>query len=104
MGDWTCPGCGDHQFGRNQCCRQCATPKPGTNGLSNISCVWCTKGECWTHGKGGSHTKMLAGDWLYPGCGDHQFGRNDTCRKCSTPKPVDGKSVATQGSYAKVIK
>jgi len=27
-GDWICPGCGDHQFARNESCRRCATPKP----------------------------------------------------------------------------
>jgi len=27
------------------------------------------------------------GDWICPGCGDHQFSRNETCRRCSTPKP-----------------
>jgi len=26
-GDWTCPGCGDHQFARNPACRRCGTPK-----------------------------------------------------------------------------
>lgn len=28
-GDWTCPGCGDHQFARNTQCRKCSTLKPG---------------------------------------------------------------------------
>jgi len=28
------------------------------------------------------------GDWLCPGCGDHQFSRNDSCRRCSTAKPA----------------
>lgn len=27
-GDWTCPGCQDHQFARNSQCRRCNTPKP----------------------------------------------------------------------------
>jgi len=27
-GEWICPGCGDHQFSRNQFCRKCRTPNP----------------------------------------------------------------------------
>lgn len=27
------------------------------------------------------------GDWFCPKCGDLQFARNSSCRKCSTPKP-----------------
>jgi len=27
-GDWTCPGCGDHVFAKNYCCRVCNTPRP----------------------------------------------------------------------------
>jgi len=34
------------------------------------------------------------GDWICPGCGDHQFARNDTCRRCATPKPPDAGTVA----------
>lgn len=33
-GDWTCPGCGDHQFARNSECRKCGTPNPGGGGAS----------------------------------------------------------------------
>lgn len=27
-GDWTCPGCGDHQFARNRVCRFCGAARP----------------------------------------------------------------------------
>jgi hypothetical protein len=27
------------------------------------------------------------GDWMCPQCRDHQFGRNDYCRKCGTKRP-----------------
>lgn len=30
--------------------------------------------------------KKLAGDWMCPKCGDYNFARNETCRKCHTPK------------------
>jgi len=31
-GDWSCPGCGDHQFGKNSECRKCGAPKPQEGG------------------------------------------------------------------------
>merc|ERR1719231_1552768 len=34
------------------------------------------------------------GDWICPGCGDHQFSRNETCRRCATPKPPGAGSEA----------
>merc|ERR1712217_15012 len=42
-------------------------------------------------GKGGSGNQkrngIKEGDWACPSCGDHQFARNEKCRKCETPKP-----------------
>merc|ERR1719183_1403455 len=32
------------------------------------------------------------GDWYCPACGDLQFARNSTCRKCGTPNPDPMKS------------
>lgn len=39
------------------------------------------------------------GDWMCPGCNDHQFARNATCRRCGTPRPsgVGGCAIATNG-------
>lgn len=31
-GDWSCPGCRDHQFARNLHCRKCGTPNPNLAG------------------------------------------------------------------------
>merc|ERR1719230_668401 len=46
-------------------------------------------------GKGGGNWGMPKGgepgDWLCPGCGDHQFARNIICRQCQTPNPMGGK-------------
>jgi len=28
------------------------------------------------------------GDWLCLGCNDHQFARNEVCKRCSAPRPV----------------
>jgi len=68
-GDWTCPGCGDHQFARNVACRSCQAPKPGETspgqgsgkpGKGKNALCWfhmqgkCTKGaDCkFSHGEG----------------------------------------------------
>jgi len=34
------------------------------------------------------------GDWICISCGDHQFMRNQACRKCKTPKPQSAKDDA----------
>jgi len=31
----------------------------------------------------------LPGDWNCPGCGDHQFARNRTCRSCGSMRPAE---------------
>merc|ERR1719162_1266893 len=72
-GDWICPGCGDHQYARNDECRKCSTSKP-TEGLVQKS----------------SNADLRPGDWICPECGDHQFGRNEECNQCQTAKPEGG--------------
>merc|ERR1711957_498329 len=72
-GDWICPGCGDHQFARNEECKQCQTAKPD-------DCV-VAKAE------------MKDGDWNCPDCGDHQFARNTKCRQCGAANP-EGSAVS----------
>merc|ERR1719213_557637 len=32
-GDWFCPACSDHQYGRNIACRKCGEPRPEGKGL-----------------------------------------------------------------------
>merc|ERR1712039_579462 len=32
-------------------------------------------------------SSMKQGDWVCPSCYDHQFSKNDVCRKCGTPRP-----------------
>jgi len=53
----------------------------------------CAPGfECNT-GQGGGKSSgkpMMPGDWTCPGCNDHQFARNQECRKCGTPNPDGG--------------
>jgi hypothetical protein len=53
-----------------------------------------SKTQQWPNGKtraGGPRTSNGAavrqGDWHCPNCKDHQFARNQFCRRCQTPKP-----------------
>eukprot|EP00928_Gymnodinium_smaydae_P057766 TRINITY_DN4098_c0_g1_i2.p1 TRINITY_DN4098_c0_g1~~TRINITY_DN4098_c0_g1_i2.p1 ORF type:complete len:476 (+),score=50.51 TRINITY_DN4098_c0_g1_i2:127-1554(+) len=84
VGDWFCPACGDLQFARNASCRQCGVDKPiiTTSG----------KGGGKKGGKGGRKAdtprdEMVDGDWTCTSCGDFQFARNRTCRKCGALNP-----------------
>lgn len=69
-GDWNCPQCGDHQFGKNEECRKCGGRKPTVATNNQV---------------------FKKGDWLCPNpeCADVQFERNQECRKCGTAKPDD---------------
>ena len=63
------------------------------------------KGLDWSNHDGKyDRTRWKPGDWLCHTCGDHQFARNRTCRKCGlrglmTPKPEESRS--GQGDRAK---
>jgi len=77
-----CPSCGDHQFARNVQCRRCGAPSPNLDsafsaGVPHISSSGAS--HMAAHGK--------PGDWLCPSCGDHQFAKNQACRRCGTPNP-----------------
>eukprot|EP00930_Biecheleria_cincta_P056179 TRINITY_DN4234_c0_g1_i1.p1 TRINITY_DN4234_c0_g1~~TRINITY_DN4234_c0_g1_i1.p1 ORF type:complete len:733 (-),score=108.29 TRINITY_DN4234_c0_g1_i1:29-2197(-) len=96
-GDWACPECGDHNFARNDTCRKCGDPKPSfvtasverTNALSEVkgksACRMFLQGIC-SKGKDCRFAHIADGDWVCPDCGDHNFARNETCRKCGTDK------------------
>merc|ERR1719350_2477245 len=92
-GDWLCPACGDHQFARNDTCRKCANPKPANGGGCG-----CQAGMMQPKMLGASPAIAAMGgkpgDWLCPACGDHQFARNENCRKCGEAKPAEGAGVA----------
>mmetsp|Transcript_78879 Transcript_78879/g.221142 ORF Transcript_78879/g.221142 Transcript_78879/m.221142 type:complete len:109 (+) Transcript_78879:3-329(+) len=36
---------------------------------------------------------MRLGDWMCPSCGDHQFAKNESCRRCQTARPAGGAAV-----------
>eukprot|EP00746_Dinoflagellata_sp_MGD_P124835 gnl/MRDRNA2_/MRDRNA2_59470_c0_seq1.p1 gnl/MRDRNA2_/MRDRNA2_59470_c0~~gnl/MRDRNA2_/MRDRNA2_59470_c0_seq1.p1 ORF type:complete len:569 (+),score=116.93 gnl/MRDRNA2_/MRDRNA2_59470_c0_seq1:223-1707(+) len=43
------------------------------------------------NGKGGGKgADVPVGDWVCPSCGDVQFARRMTCRRCNCPKPLGG--------------
>merc|ERR1711972_229913 len=78
-GDWECPNCQDHNFGRNTECRRCGTPKPeGANMVPPHL----------------SKRQSRPGDWHCPACNDLQFERNTECRKCGYPKPEELETLA----------
>jgi len=85
-GDWLCSQCGDHQYARNATCRKCGAPSPSAGGGA---------GGCAGMGMmmGMMSGNMKPGDWICQGCGDHQFAKNETCRKCGAPKP-EGNAMA----------
>lgn len=74
--DWTCPACGDFQFARNDACRKCRTPRPGTTSTSTT-----TRASTTTTSRG-----RQGQDWICFRCGDRQFARNVACRTCKVPK------------------
>mmetsp|Transcript_6257 Transcript_6257/g.14971 ORF Transcript_6257/g.14971 Transcript_6257/m.14971 type:complete len:368 (+) Transcript_6257:80-1183(+) len=85
-GDWVCPGCQDLQFQRNETCRCCGTPKPTARSASSGK-------RHMDKGKGQlEDSEAWPGDWYCNDCGDLQFARNSTCRRCGAPSP----SVAAQ--------
>jgi len=43
---------------------------------------------------GNGQVDLPPGDWICANCGDHQFARNETCRKCHSPKPESAKQAA----------
>lgn len=52
-------------------------------------------------GKGKRGPAMKPGDWHCPNCGDHQFAKNEECRKCGTPNPdPDGSRAALEAGQA----
>merc|ERR1719343_1415123 len=79
-GDWLCPACGDLQFAKNAACRKCGQPSPLGQGAGALA---PSAGGCG----GGAVAKLKPGDWVCPNCSDHQFAKNEACRKCGTPKP-----------------
>eukprot|EP00435_Cladocopium_sp_Y103_P021129 s1693_g5.t1 len=103
-GDWSCPACSDHQFERNATCRKCGTPKPAVPTVSSAGPT--IRGPAATllaeiqsrHADRKAGSDFKPGDWVCPGCGDHQFQRNEHCRKCGTARPPAGDQPVTSSN------
>mmetsp|Transcript_109354 Transcript_109354/g.314944 ORF Transcript_109354/g.314944 Transcript_109354/m.314944 type:complete len:353 (-) Transcript_109354:89-1147(-) len=93
LGDWNCPSCSDLQFARNSSCRRCGTPKPMGGGCGGGMMGGSGMGGCCGGGD------MRPGDWMCPSCGDHQFARNDVCRRCGSGKPGGAGAVGGGGCF-----
>merc|ERR1712091_803882 len=85
-------------MGMQQLMQMMAMPTPAKSGCTRPACKWCAMGECWDS-RGAQRSQGFApianqgvksGDWICPSCGDHQYARNDECRKCGEPKPDEG--------------
>merc|ERR1719410_1158186 len=44
-------------------------------------------GFAGAHGAAASVAALKPGDWLCPSCQDHNFAKNEACRKCGLPRP-----------------
>jgi predicted RNA-binding Zn-ribbon protein involved in translation (DUF1610 family) len=78
-GDWTCE-CGEHNFRRRGQCRKC--DKMRENPLSKKSYKGFQSGTQYNIYT--EHRPMKTGDWICPNkeCGEINFARRTTCRKC----------------------
>lgn len=110
-GDWICPRCSDLVFAKNDACRRCNTSRPtgsgmpgGANGYGSKTMDWggppavaeaayggdprAPKGELTS----GNAQVSRPGDWICPSCGDLQFARNTSCRRCGQLNPGAGEA------------
>lgn len=81
-GDWFCPNCNDLNFARNAECRKCQAPNPDPEGSMEAAQQ--------SGARMNPQNQHKPGDWTCSSCGDHQFARNDSCRKCGAPNPLGG--------------
>lgn len=83
IGDWECINCPSDKYGKTinfasrTVCIKCNRKKPINNGVN-----------AHNEAIGKPEIKFRKGDWYCSVCNDHQFEKNQTCRKCNTPKPV----------------
>jgi len=108
-GDWICPNpqCMDLQFERNMVCRKCGSGRPagtlqkaGADGQGELG--GSSGGETAARPMGNSSAVFAPDDWMCPACGDHQFAKNQVCRRCGGPKPgakIGGGQVPKAGDW-----
>merc|ERR1719359_911960 len=76
-----------------------ATPAP-TQGLQTMYGAGGTDLGGGGGAGGPPKQNMMPGDWNCEKCGDHQFARNLSCRKCSAPRPASAGPVPGGGYSA----
>merc|ERR1719486_1425170 len=59
----------------------------GWGGMRCMPGYECNVGKGWGKAPEELPDGFLEGDWMCPGCGDHQFAKNQQCRKCGAPRP-----------------
>ena len=96
-GDWNCSACNHLNFARNQCCRNCkAVPSLISGSRTNSS-----QNNSQNNRPAPATTATppaKPGDWSCTSCGDYNFARNQTCRKCKNPKPSSAPVPTTSNS------
>eukprot|EP00929_Paragymnodinium_shiwhaense_P103910 TRINITY_DN6775_c0_g1_i1.p1 TRINITY_DN6775_c0_g1~~TRINITY_DN6775_c0_g1_i1.p1 ORF type:complete len:258 (+),score=31.65 TRINITY_DN6775_c0_g1_i1:94-867(+) len=91
-GDWSCPGCGNHNYAKRMQCNRCAAPRPGAAPYGQM-------GNGFGQQQGGAAfggkmmmmavpVDMRPGDWLCRACGNHNYANRDNCNKCAMAKTV----------------
>jgi len=96
-GDWICPGCENHNFASRQACNKCQAPRsdggygaaPSKGGgkgksFSPYAPPAANYGGAPAQPAGGKELKE--GDWMCPGCGNHNFASRVNCNRCGEIK------------------
>ncbi|KAG8340378.1 hypothetical protein TRVL_08793 [Trypanosoma vivax] len=81
-GDWVCT-CGTHNFAKRDCCLSCGAGRPSAHGLE------LRKG------------RMLAGDWICPGCKTHNFRSRKECMLCGIQSTASATIIPDKSNGAR---
>lgn len=93
-GDWSCGQCGNHNYASRAFCNKCQGPKPGAASFGG------SYGPAGGRGGGGGYARampymqmppglagnMRPGDWVCPGCANHNYASREACNKCKRSK------------------
>jgi len=103
QGDWVCAQCGNHNYAKREVCNKCSAPRPANGhpgGLGKGCGGPLDPYGCWG-GKGYSPysqpgpqmlggkacgKQLRPGDWVCPGCQNHNYASRTECNKCGQPK------------------
>lgn len=96
-GDWMCAECNNHNYSSRQVCNKCGGPKTqqanfgvammkggaprgSPYGMGN------GMGKGMGNGMGMQQPGTRPGDWICPGCNNHNYASRDNCNKCQHPR------------------